>query len=323
MVGTNGILKAALILFKPEVDYLPLAQNLPMRFNKYYLSALTSFVIWGFFSLALKPLHNYASLDILFYRIFLATVLLLGINLVFRKKEVQKDWSVFKQLDKPTKQRIVFLTVAGGFLLVLNWFLFIYAINHVSLQSASFAYMICPIITTVLAFFLLREKLSFWQWFSVVLCVLSCAILSYGHITDLIYSLVIAFSFALYLISQRKNNSFDRFVVLTVQMLIASLVIIPFFPSYSQAVPQESLFYMLLVVIVVVFTIIPLYLNLYALKGMNSSAVGILMYTNPLIHFFLAVFYFKEAVNVNQIVAYALIVVSIVVFNERLLVGRK
>ncbi|NHM08224.1 EamA family transporter [Flavobacterium sp. CYK-4] len=294
-----------------------------MRFNKYYLSALASFVIWGFFSLALKPLHDYASLDILFYRIFLATVLLLGINLLFRKKEVQQDWTVFKQLDKPTRQRIVFLTVAGGFLLVLNWFLFIYAINHVSLQSASFAYMICPIITTVLAFFLLREKLSFWQWFSVGLCVLSCAILSYGHITDLIYSLVIAFSFALYLISQRKNNQFDRFVVLTVQMLIASLVIIPFFPSYSQAVPQESLFYLLLVVIVIVFTIIPLYLNLYALKGMNSSAVGILMYTNPLIHFFLAVFYFKEAVNVNQIVAYALIVVSIVVFNERLIFGRK
>lgn len=294
-----------------------------MRFNKYYLSAFASFLIWGFFSLALKPLHNYASLDILFYRIFLATVLLLGINLLFRKKEVQKDWAVFKQLEKSTRQRIVFLTVAGGFLLVLNWFLFIYAINHVSLQSASFAYMICPIITTVLAFFLLRERLSFWQWFSVGLCVLSCAILSYGHITDLIYSLVIAFSFALYLISQRKNNSFDRFVVLTVQMLIASLVIIPFFPNYSQAVPQESLFYMLLVVIVVVFTIIPLYLNLYALKGMNSSAVGILMYTNPLIHFFLAVFYFKEAVNVNQIVAYALIVVSILVFNERLLLGRK
>lgn len=294
-----------------------------MRFNKYYLSALASFVIWGFFSLALKPLHDYASLDILFYRIFLATVLLLGINLLFRKKEVQQDWTVFKQLDKPTRQRIAFLTIAGGFLLVLNWFLFIYAINHVSLQSASFAYMICPIITTVLAFFLLREKLSFWQWFSVGLCVLSCAILSYGHITDLIYSLVIAFSFALYLISQRKNNNFDRFVVLTVQMLIASLVIIPFFPSYSQAVPQESLFYILLVVIVVVFTIVPLYLNLYALKGMNSSAVGILMYTNPLIHFFLAVFYFKEAVNVNQIVAYALIVVSIVVFNERLIFGRK
>ncbi|WP_298220454.1 EamA family transporter [Flavobacterium sp.] len=293
-----------------------------MRFNKYYLSAFSSFVIWGFFSLALKPLKDYASLDILFYRIFLATVLLLAINLVFRKKEVQNDFSVFKSLDKPERNRLMFLTVVGGFLLVLNWFLFIYAINHVSLQSASFAYMICPIVTTILAFFILKEKLSRWQWFSVVLCIVSCAILSYGHIKDLIYSLVIAFSFAFYLISQRKNNQFDRFVILTVQMLIASLAILPFFPVYSEAVPTASLFYILLVVIVVVFTIIPLYLNLYALKGMNSSAVGILMYSNPLIHFFLAVYYFNEEVQVNQIVAYALILVSIVVFNERMLFKR-
>lgn len=297
-------------------------QNFVMRFNKYYVAALTSFFIWGFFSLALKPLKDYASLDILFYRIFLATVLLLAINLIFRKKEVQKDVVIFKSLAPTVRRSIVFLTIAGGFLLTMNWFLFIYAINHVSLQSASFAYMICPIVTTILAFFILKEKLSRWQWFSVVLCVVSCAILSYGHITDLIYSLVIAFSFALYLISQRKNNQFDRFVILTVQMLIASLVIIPFFPVYSDTVPTASLFYALLVVIVVVFTIIPLYLNLYALKGMNSSAVGILMYTNPLIHFFLAVFYFKEEVQVTQLVSYGLILISIVVFNERLLFGK-
>ena len=41
----------------------------------------------------------------------------------------------------------------------LSWYLFIYAINHVSLQAASFAYIICPILTTVLAFILLKEKI--------------------------------------------------------------------------------------------------------------------------------------------------------------------
>ncbi len=294
-----------------------------MQFNKYYASALGSFIIWGFFSLALKPLQSYASLDILFYRVLLASILLLAINFVFRKKEVQKDLIIFKNLEFQVQKRIIFLTISGGFLLIFNWFLFIYAINHVSLQSASFAYMICPIVTTILAYFILKEKLSRWQWFSVALCIISCAILAYGHITDLVYSLVIAFSFALYLISQRKNNQFDRFVILTVQMGIASIVILPFYPYYSGVLPTATLFYILLVVIVIVFTIIPLYLNLYALKGMNSSAVGILMYTNPLIHFFLAVFYFKEAVHLNQVISYALILISIVIFNERFIFKKK
>ena len=288
-----------------------------MQINKYYLSALSSFVIWGFFSLALKPLHDYPSLDILFYRVFYATGLLLIINLLFRKERLKKDWHSFITLEKREKIKTLLLTILGGFLLIFNWFLFMYAVNHVSLKSASFAYLICPIVTTILAYFILKEKLSKWQWFSVLLCVISCGILSYGDLNGLIYSLVIAISFALYLISQRKNNKFDRFVILTVQLLIASIVLLPFFPFYRGETPTEPIFYILMIVIVVLFTIIPLFLNLFALKGMNSSAVGILMYTNPMINFLLAIFYFKEEINLTQIVSYVLILISVVIFNEK------
>ncbi|MES2811545.1 MAG: EamA family transporter [Bacteroidota bacterium] len=294
-----------------------------MQLNKYFFSALLSFFIWGFFSLALKPLHDYASLDILFYRVFYATTLLLLINLLFRKEKLKKDLAVFKSFEKSEKQKTILLTILGGFLLTFNWFLFMYCVNHVSLQSASFAYLICPIITTILAYFILKEELSKWQWFSVLLCVISCGILSYGHVTELLYSLVIATTFALYLISQRKNNQFDRFVVLTVQMVIASLVLLPFYPFYKGETPSASLFWILMTLIVLLFTIIPLFLNLYALKGMNSSSVGILMYTNPLINFLLAIFYFKEAINLSQAIAYSLILLSIVIFNVKLLFKNK
>lgn len=287
-----------------------------MKINNYFLAAFISFLIWGFFSLALKPLHDYPSLDILFYRVFYGTVLLLGINLFFRKQKLEKDIMLFKSFAPKEKRNMAVLTVLGGFLLVFNWFLFMYCVNHVNVKSASFAYLICPIVTTILAFFILKEKLSRWQWVSVGLCVFSCGILSYGHVTDLLYSLVIATTFALYLISQRKNNQFDRFVILTIQLVIASLVLLPFYPFYKGETPTASLFWILMTLILVLFTIIPLFLNLYALKGMNSSTVGILMYTNPLINFFLAIFYFKEEVNQLQLFAYFLILLSILVFNQ-------
>ena len=286
-----------------------------MPINKYFLAALIAFVIWGFFSLALKPLTGYPSLDILFFRVFIATAFLLGINLMFRKSVVIEAKKTFKELSKKKQKSAIVMTFIGGLLLVLNWFLFIYAVNHVSLQSASFAYIICPILTTVLAFILLKERIDVWQWIAVGLCVISCVILSYGNFKDLIYSVIIALSFGLYLVSQRKNSDFDKFLILTIQMVIASVILLPFYPSFGGAVPTEFLFYFLLLIIVVVFTIIPLFLNLYALKGLNSSTVGILMYTNPLIHFFLAIFYFKESVSVAQIVSYSLILISILVFN--------
>ncbi|WP_298119564.1 EamA family transporter [Flavobacterium sp.] len=286
-----------------------------MPFNKYFVSALSAFIVWGFFSLALKPLATYPSLDILFFRVFIGTFFLLVITFFFRRHTLVEGKRTFMSFTLRKRKRTLLITVTGGFLLILNWFLFIYAINHVSLQSASFAYIICPILTTVLAFIILKERIDFWQWIAVALCVVSCVILSYGNFKDLIYSIVIALSFGFYLISQRRNNDFDKFLILTIQMLIASLVLLPFYPSYGGLVPTDFIFYALLLVIVIVFTIVPLFLNLYALKGLNSSTVGILMYTNPLIHFFLAIFYFKENVSVSQVISYTLIAISIVVFN--------
>lgn len=50
-----------------------------MQSLKYYLAATTAFIIWGFFSFVLKPLSDYGSLDILFYRVFLVQPLCLSL----------------------------------------------------------------------------------------------------------------------------------------------------------------------------------------------------------------------------------------------------
>lgn len=290
-----------------------------MRGNKYYLAAFSAFLIWGFFSLALKPLHNYASLDILFYRVFASVLVMMLINVFFRKQALQKDWNLFRKMAPKQKKKTVCLTLIGSVFLILNWFIFIYVMNHVSLKAASLAYLICPILTTVLAFFILKEKLSKTQWIAVAISVFGCFLLSLNHIRDIFYSFIVAVTFALYLISQRNNNELDKFLVLNIQLLFTALILLPFFPKYSGAVPIEPLFYYCLGFIVVFFTIIPLFLNLYALKGINSSTVGIMMYTNPLINFMLAIFYYKEQISLMQVMSYFLILVSIVVFNEKII----
>ena len=92
-------------------------------------------------------------------------------------------------------------------------------------------------------------------------------------------------------------------------------MLLPFFFMYSETVPQEPTFYMYIGLIAVGFTIFPMFLNLFALKGIKSSTLGILMYINPLIGFGLSAFYYNEPITFIQLMAYLLIVVSIVVFN--------
>jgi chloramphenicol-sensitive protein RarD len=286
-----------------------------MKLPKHYLAAITAFIIWGFFSIVLKPLHAYPSLDILFYRVFACTILMLTINLVLRRKQVKESKNSFMALPKPERRNQVLLIIGSSILLTGNWFYFIYVMNHISVKAASFAYLVCPILTTVFAFFILREKLSRLQWLAVFISIASCALLSYNDLHDALYSILVAATYALYLVLQKRISMPDRFLLLTIQISITCLLLLPFYPSYSGTVPGEMMFYGYVLVIAIFFTIIPMFLNLFALKGINSSTVGILIYLNPLIAFTLALVYYKEAISLTQILAYSLIIVSIVIFN--------
>jgi chloramphenicol-sensitive protein RarD len=289
-----------------------------MKNPKHYLAAISAFTIWGFMSLGLKPLQAYPSIDILLYRIFFCVVLILVINLGFRRVVIRESVAAVKQMPKQQKRKLLAAMIVSGLLLTANWYLFIYVMNHVSVKTASFAYLVCPIITTIFAFILLSEKLTKTQWFAVLISVAGCALLSIGHYMDLFYSLVVASTYALYLIIQKKITSIDKFLVLTVQMLITAVVMLPFYPVLAGPVPQSPTFYIYILIIAVVFTIIPLFLNLFALKKIKSSTVGILIYINPIIGFALAALYYGEEVTALQIISYSLIIISIIIFNSAL-----
>ena len=141
---------------------------------KHYLAAIVAFSIWGFFSLVLKPLHAYAPLDILFYRVFSCAVIMSVISLLFKRKSILDNLRLLKSLPKKNRLIIIVLNVIGSIFLTVNWFSFIYVMNHVSVRATSIAYLVCPILTTLLAFFLLSERLTRLQWFSVVLSGYGC-----------------------------------------------------------------------------------------------------------------------------------------------------
>ena len=294
-----------------------------MRISKYYAAGLLAFIIWGFFSLALKPLHQYPSLDILFYRVFMCAVIMAFISIFIRRSILKSNIQIFKKKNPGEKKAALFQIFIGGILLTANWFFFIYVMNNVSIKAASFAYLVCPILTTVIAFFVLDEQLTKIQWTAVMLSIGSCILLSFNNIADIGYSMIVASSYAFYLVSQRKNIGLDRFLVLTFQILFSALILLPFYPSYAAELPSESVFYELIFVIAVLFTIIPLFLNLYALQGVNSSTMGILLYINPLLNFTIALLYFNEPINTFQMTAYSLILISIVIFNSQQLLARR
>jgi chloramphenicol-sensitive protein RarD len=284
---------------------------------KYYFAAVIAFAIWGTFSLVLKPLHGYSSLDILFYRVFSCAVIMSLISILFRGQQLKENLDIFNSLARKARQQIIGLNIVSSVLLTANWFSFIYVMNHISVRATSVAYLVCPIITTILAFLILREKLNRLQWLSVALSGLGCILLSYSNLMDMLYSSLIGFSYAAYLIIQSINKRFDKFLILNIHIILASLILLPFFPAYSGAVPAEFKFYIFIEVIAVMYTILPLLLNLYALSGISSSRVGMILNINPIIAFILAGTVYGEKLSLIQILAYSIIFLAVIIFNVK------
>lgn len=286
-----------------------------MSINKYYFSGLMSFIIWGFMSLAIKPLVDYSPFNILYYRIFFAALVGVIVYIAFRRKSILEARKKYAQLLPRDKRKFWTYTVLGTLFLMFNWLLFIYVVNIVNVQTASFALFMAPIITAFLAYAFLKERISGWKKIAIFVSFIACVVYYLAQQGDILYALLTAFCYSTYVVIQKENNYLPKDFVVVAQMILMLAFITPYFILVDFQVPTEPYFYGWTAVLGVVFTLMTLYLNLYALQGIPASTVGILLYISPIITFGLAIGFFKESVNALQILSYLLILLAVILFN--------
>ena len=286
-----------------------------MNNQKHYAAAVAAFVVWGFFSIPLRAIQEYTAGEILYFRILLSAIVLIIVVALFKRNDLSAEWNKLLSSSREKRRSTILLTLAGGALLCVNWLTFIYIVNDINVKTASFSYLICPVITAVLGYFLIHEKLSTVQWTAVGLCGMSCILIGLNSALELGYSFLTAFTYAVYLVSQRKNQGFDRIIALGVQVLFSLLLLSCVYGYLVAEIPQAGRFYGIVAIIAVVFTVLPLFLNLFALNKINSATIGILMYINPLINFSIAFVVFKEQISLLQAFGYSIIVVALILFN--------
>lgn len=272
-------------------------------------------------SIPLRNLKGFPPQEILYYRIFASIIVVWVSILLFRKDNLQKDYVHFKALPSGKKTKILVLTILSAILITGNWFTYIYAVNSVSLKAAAFAYMVCPLITALCGFVLLKEQLTKVKIIALAIALISIILLATGSLNEVLWAILIASFYAIYIILLKVIKDVDKFNLLGIQLVLSGGIILPFYLISSGPFPAVTSFWLHIFLIAVVFTIIPLFLNAYALVGMPSSALGILIYLNPIVAFAVAFFYFKENIDIHQLFAYLLLLLSIVIFNAHLLKG--
>ncbi len=287
--------------------------------SRYLLAAFLSVAIWGFFSIPLRNLKAFPSEEILYYRIFTSLIVIWVAILLFRRKILKEDIRYYQSVLPKEKKNIIYQILGATVLLTLNWYTFIYAINNVSITSGAFAYMVCPLITAFGGYLILKETLSKLQLISLAVACVSILMLATGSLIEVTWSVIIAALYAFYLIIQRKMQHLDKLNVLAFQISLAVLLMLPFYIYHHEGFPEGLWFWSHIVIIAVLFTVIPLFLSLYALIGIPSSTLGVIIYLNPIIAFTVAVLYFDEKINMPQLLAYLLLLFAVFLFNWSLI----
>ncbi len=272
---------------------------------------LAAYFLWGSFPVFFKALEGATPLEIVCHRIFWSVVFLLMLVTIRRQ---------LGQIIVTLRNRQTLLTLCGSTLLIAtNWLVFIYAVQHGEVLQSSLGYFITPLLSILLGFIFLRERLNSWQLFSVLLALIGVLNLAFHHGQFPWIALILATSFGLYGLL-RKVAQVEAMIGLTVETLLLG----PFALAYILylTTQQESSFLVgtlrldLLLPLSGVVTAIPLLLFVAAARRLQLATIGFLQYITPTLHFILAVGLYNETFTRGHLISFLFIWAGLGIYSS-------
>lgn len=216
---------------------------------------------------------------------------------------------------------------ASALMLLVNWFVFIYAVREERLTEASLGYFLNPLVSVLLGRFFLGEKLVGRQGWALGLAGLGVGVFAaslWSQADNLVEGfvwipLVLAISFGFYGLL-RKQMAADSITGLTVEILL----MFPFFLGMEIWLVHEGMASIgrsdpsvdLLLFAGGVVTVLPLLLFGFAAQRLRLGTVGLLQYVSPTCQFVLAVALFGEDLTPASLVAFLMIWSALALYSR-------
>ncbi|KAB3541722.1 EamA family transporter RarD [Bacillus safensis] len=282
--------------------------------SKGVLYTAASFTLWGLFPLYWKLMEHISSGEILAHRILWSFVFMCGILLYL--KQVRPAMQTVKGLILDGKA--FFSLLLSAILISVNWYVYIWAVNHGLMLEASLGYYINPLVSVLLGIIFLKERLNKWQTIAILIAAFGVILSTVQYGSFPVVAFLLALSFGFYGLI-KKRMSFTSAIGLTIETLLlapAALVYLLFFLKQPVVTMNPNSFGSLgLLFFAGVFTAVPLLLFSEGAKRIPLYQVGILQYIAPTITLFLGLFVYHEHLSAAKIVTFLCIWVAILLFT--------
>lgn len=287
---------------------MPYSENKEARLGALY--GVSAYSIWGFTVIYWKWLFAAGALEVLAHRIVWASIIIAGV-LIVRKRMPH----VMVMLRQPRLMGLLFLT--GG-LLAINWSIYVWSIMTDQILQASLGYYINPLVSILIGYFLLNEKMSRLQFLAIVAAATGVVAMLVISGTFPWPALTLAVTFAIYGYLRKVSNvvAMDAlFIEMTLFVPIA-LGVLYWLNTTSETVfgpanPGLSL----LLILGGLVTFLPLALFGEAIRRIRLTTAGFLQYIAPTLQFFLAVLVYDEDFSSGHIAAFGCIWVGLILYT--------
>ena len=283
------------------------------NYIKGLLYAIFSYSAWGVFPLYWKMLIVVPSEQILAHRIIWSLGFLAITILIMRKT------ALLSYLQQP---KIIGMLVITGFLIGLNWGVYIYAVNHDHIVESSLGYYINPLISVILGMLFLKERLSRLQTVAVLFALAGVVWLTVhlGRIPWISLTLALSFSFYGFL---RKKVNLESMPGL----LIETMILAPFALWYLWHVDQNQTGVFLhhshivdfLLILGGLITAIPLFMFGMAATRIPLSTLGFVQYISPTIQLMIGLFVYNEVFSPSYLISFCLVWIGLAIYTYSLI----
>jgi len=269
---------------------------------------------WGIIGVIYFKLVLFASpVELVVHRTIWTAFLLIITTFLFSK------WNIFFNILKDTKKTI--LLFISGFLMMINWLTWLYAISVNKLVDASFGYYIFPLFSFFLGIVFLKEKYNRNKIFAVLLVFFSILYLILYYKVFPWIGLTVAITFSVYGLIRKKINIESDIALLIETLLLSPLAIIAFLYlvklelnifSFSEI---KLSFYLLWAG---PMTLIPLYLYTKGLQLVGIGSASMIFFVAPTSQFLLGTLVYGETLDVNKLVSFIFVWIAVFIYLNEL-----
>jgi len=269
---------------------------------------------WGLIGVIYFKFVSFANpIELVVHRTIWTAFLLVVTTFLFSK------WKIFFNVIKNTKKTI--LLFFSGFLVMINWLTWLYAISVNKLVDASFGYYIFPLFSIFFGIVFLKEKYNKNKIFAVLLVFFSILYLILHYKVLPWIGLTVAVTFSVYGLIRKKINIEADVALLVETLLLSPFAIFAFLYLVKLNLNIFSLnemklsFYLLWAG---PMTLIPLYLYTKGLQLVGIGPASMIFFATPTSQFLLGILVYGETIDIHKLISFIFVWVAVFIYLNEL-----